>query len=308
MGASSCSASKLVAENKNYSRPAPQIAQKGRVIMLIVATDYESCQTGSSNVEVPVLSSMDDAAHMREFASACGVNDLTSVLGLDCTCANVKAKLAQVSGRCGPDDFFIFYFSGHGDLVADKDGDEADGEDSAYVLLQPDGSCHKPDSYFVDDDFCAILTKSLHKGARALILSDCCHSGSIADLGRLSWASAGLDRVISISGCRDPEEAIDTGHGGVLTGSMILAACILKRAGMEDCAVGKLFNTTVQVDAEVFDSEAEGQTLELQCVQSCDSDKMAWPLVPDDDYMAPFGHLMQIRTQTDAWCIRMGAR
>merc|ERR1712187_70830 len=48
---------------------------------------------------------------------------------------------------------------------------------------------------------------------RFLIITDCCHSGTIAEVDSHDW-----DRpVVSFAACRDWEEATDTGRGGVLT-------------------------------------------------------------------------------------------
>ena len=71
------------------------------------------------------------------------------------------------------DELWIYY-SGHGNTVIDKNGDENDGKDS--VILPSD---YMENGYISDDD----LYEWLHDiQCKILMIFDSCHSGTIADL------------------------------------------------------------------------------------------------------------------------------
>lgn len=73
-------------------------------------------------------------------------------------------------------DRIVFTFSGHGTWMPDRDGDEADGRDEAMVMAGLDRY-----DLLLDDELQAVFA-ALPYGARALILSDSCHSGTVSRL------------------------------------------------------------------------------------------------------------------------------
>lgn len=97
-------------------------------------------------------------------------------------------------------DLTIFY-TGHGCSVRDKSGDEEDGYDE--VMLFDDG-------YVLDDELANCLVKYAH-GQRIILLSDCCHSGSIWDIqSMLKGKSKVPANIISISAAKDTQTAKQT--------------------------------------------------------------------------------------------------
>merc|ERR550537_1052461 len=95
----------------------------------------------------------------------------------------VLATIREIGSRTNDDDMFIFFYAGHGDSVIDLDGDEDDGKDEAFVLLDNFGFGSES-TYLVDDEFAECLATSFSLNTRILIFTDCCHSGTIADLDR----------------------------------------------------------------------------------------------------------------------------
>lgn len=97
-------------------------------------------------------------------------------------------------------DLTIFY-TGHGCSIRDKDGDESDGFDE--VMLFDNG-------YVVDDELADYLTKYAH-GQRIVLLSDCCHSGSMWDVqSMLKGDKSVWPNIISISSAKDDQTAKQT--------------------------------------------------------------------------------------------------
>jgi hypothetical protein len=82
---------------------------------------------------------------------------------------NIIGKLKEYK-YLNENDTFVFYYSGHGYHIPDKDGDEVDGKDETLVL-----SNSKRDFLFVDDDLFSYLNEIK---AKKLIVLDSCHSGT----------------------------------------------------------------------------------------------------------------------------------
>jgi hypothetical protein len=82
----------------------------------------------------------------------------------------IEEYLEKYANSLNSNDTFIFYYSGHGSSIPDKNGDEADGKDEVLVLS--DGVRNIP---YLDDNLNHYLNKIK---AKKLIIFDCCHSGT----------------------------------------------------------------------------------------------------------------------------------
>lgn len=117
-------------------------------------------------------------------------------------------------------------YSGHGTQIQDTSGDETDSKDEALVPLD-----FKTRGVITDDLFRRILSY-LHPRTRCVILTDCCHSGTIVDLPfRLSSRTEeAIDssrpsthphshpaHILHIAACRDAQTALDVNAAGVCT-------------------------------------------------------------------------------------------
>mmetsp|Transcript_10108 Transcript_10108/g.22687 ORF Transcript_10108/g.22687 Transcript_10108/m.22687 type:complete len:316 (-) Transcript_10108:123-1070(-) len=256
---------KPVSAGNDYERPP-----SGEIHMLICALDYK-------RTENPLTCTI-DGKNMQELADLCGVRDLTVMLDEECSAGAVTAKIQEIGQRCGEDDYFIFYYSGHGLNIADEGGDEEDGEDEAFAFVDAQGQVSY-DTVLTDDDFATVITSSIPPNTRILILTDCCHSGTICDFDREEWAD---HEAISIAGCMDSQTSGDIGTGGIFTHSMLMA--IEELMDMEEYSVGKLYNTTLKFDDKVFNS---AQDITVQSSSATRPHRMAWPLVPLQDYQSP---------------------
>lgn len=240
--------------------------------MIICALDYQ--------YTAHPLTCTVDAQNMRQLAAACEVQDVVVMLNEECTAENVRNTIYDVGSRCQEEDFFIFFYSGHGTNVADLTGDEADGQDEAFCFVDPSGHISL-DTVMTDDDFSATVTSYVPLQTRILILTDCCHSGTIADLGRAEWT--GRD-AISITGCLDGQTSGDMGKGGIFTQSMLLGIDKLAQLKQQDYSIGALYNATLKEDEKVFHC---AQDIHLETANGCQADAIAWPLIPVGRYVAP---------------------
>jgi hypothetical protein len=83
---------------------------------------------------------------------------------------NVIDYLKEYAKKLGPNDYFVFYYSGHGSFKPDENGDENDNEDETLVLS--DGTTNK---HLLDDTLYAQLNSIK---AKKMIFLDSCHSGT----------------------------------------------------------------------------------------------------------------------------------
>eukprot|EP00928_Gymnodinium_smaydae_P041609 TRINITY_DN28138_c0_g2_i1.p1 TRINITY_DN28138_c0_g2~~TRINITY_DN28138_c0_g2_i1.p1 ORF type:complete len:348 (+),score=82.38 TRINITY_DN28138_c0_g2_i1:93-1136(+) len=256
----------------DYDKNAP----KGSTHIIIVSMNYK-------NTNRPLTSSR-DGKNMEDLAKTCGVEHVWALHNESCTKMNVLMTIKQVGKECKRGDTVVFFYSGHGQSVQDLNGDEEDGYDEAFVLMTPHGGISQ-DSLLTDDEFADTMLDCIPRGVKVIVLTDACHSGSIADLTKEGWE----DRpAISISGCRDWQEAADMGAGGIFTHSMLLA--IEKLGTNSDYSVGKLFNATMVESDRIF---KEKQDLTIHCSQNMSPNLMAWPLVPSKPYRSPLTQAKQ---------------
>ena len=140
-----------------------------RVFAIMVGiSDY-----GSEDMNLPYTD--DDALKLAETLRREGVLNPSSVVltNAQATVAGVRSAFQRVARQAGPDDLFLFFFSGHGDQtegdVADVSAFEPDGRTESIVLR--DGS--------ISDNEMARLFGTLRTRLSLLVL-DSCYSGGFA--------------------------------------------------------------------------------------------------------------------------------
>lgn len=252
------------------------------VHLLICALDYKG--TGHE------LTCTLDGNNMQALARACGVTNVEVMYDLECQKDKVERKIREIADRCNEGDFFVFYYSGHGTQVPDKDGDEEDGKDEALCFVGPQGQLAI--QYFMtDDEVAELLSEVFSEDVRILILTDCCHSGTIGDLDKPCWQN---HEVISMTGCADNQTSGDIGKGGIFTHSLLLAIEHLRKTGQSDFAVGQVYNSTLHEDEVMFHST---QDIQLRCSRAVKPQGMPWPLMPSGEYKAPLSQAVSVAYQ-----------
>jgi metacaspase-1 len=111
-----------------------------------------------------------DANDMKDIAKQMHY-DWSLLLTKDATRANVKKAIKAAAAKLKSGDCFLITYSGHGGQVPDYNHDE-DGS-------KPDSTWCLYDAEHVDDENYALWTE-FQEGVRVVIVSDSCHSGSIA--------------------------------------------------------------------------------------------------------------------------------
>ncbi|HEY6832356.1 MAG TPA: caspase family protein [Pseudolabrys sp.] len=110
-----------------------------------------------------------DARAMQDIASALGYQ--TEIrLSEHGSRAAVTEFLVKAARDLRSGDILLLTYSGHGNQVPDLDGDEDDNLDETWCLF---------DGQMIDDELYRMYG-ALADGVRVLILSDSCHSGTVA--------------------------------------------------------------------------------------------------------------------------------
>ncbi len=114
----------------------------------------------------------DDAIKLHRALSNAGVLNPASIILLnsDATRDNVRRAFAQVAAQAGPDDLFLFFFSGHGVQVDSRaSATEPDGRDETIVMR---------DGNMTDDELARLF--GTVRARMAVAILDSCFSGGFA--------------------------------------------------------------------------------------------------------------------------------
>ena len=198
-----------------------------------------------------------DIHMMTEFAQLLGFkSDAIKVLEHeDASTEKVYAAVENwLINGVGPDDRVLFYFSGHGSQVPDRNNDEKDQFDEVLLLydvaIKNQGKQQTLTGVLHDDDFNTMLARMPSRNI--FVILDACHSGSATRSLRLNLRSISLsqaqvksftyspyigaaagpgsfdvmepespsevgDHYVAITACRDDEKTVATAQGSIFT-------------------------------------------------------------------------------------------
>jgi metacaspase-1 len=94
------------------------------------------------------------------------------------TRANMESALTWLVSGCKAGDTLFLHYSGHGSRLSDRNGDERDGHDEVFVPLD-----YQARGVITDDWLGVNVVAKVPAGASLFAFTDCCHSGSMLDLG-----------------------------------------------------------------------------------------------------------------------------
>jgi hypothetical protein len=120
----------------------------------------------------PVAKADADADSMKSILTEAGFDDtgITSLKGKDATIKNILKSLDDYTKKVKKGDMFVFYFSGHGDTVTDKNHDELPYTfDQQFVVA---------DGWIIDDTLFHFFRK-FPDSVRLVFIADACFSGEM---------------------------------------------------------------------------------------------------------------------------------
>ncbi|MFN3262336.1 MAG: caspase family protein [Pikeienuella sp.] len=130
----------------------------------------------------PLGGAANDARDLAETFRRLGAEVELLVDG-EATRAAVIAAFERQAAKAGPGDMFVFSYAGHGLQEPEAiPGDEKDGLDETIVFAGFDFTGLAAGERLRDNEIGALLAK-VHPGARALVIVDSCHSGTMTRAG-----------------------------------------------------------------------------------------------------------------------------
>jgi len=193
--------------------------------------------------------------------------DLTVLTDAAATRSGILQALQALIQGAQPGEVLVYYHSGHGTQVPDKEGDEADRRDEA--LVPHDHSWRQP----LLDDHLGALLKTVPEGVALTVLIDTCFSGTMTrtlpspGTRRGRFLPSPRDLVAVESGCPCTGQRhtplrtlvnVDLGH-------VLLAACQEDETASEDRFGKRVQGAFTAALAEVL--LAATQPLSYQAVQ-----------------------------------------
>lgn len=112
-----------------------------------------------------------DARDMLALAKSQGFNSSKLLLTKAATARAVIRAISDAAARIEAGDLFLLTYSGHGGQVNDTNGDETESD-----RMDETWCCY--DRMLIDDELYELWRK-FKKGARIVVLSDSCHSGTV---------------------------------------------------------------------------------------------------------------------------------
>ncbi len=110
-----------------------------------------------------------DATAMAAIARKCGF-EVAQLADANATVGNFARALTGLADKAISGDLVFLSYAGHGSNVFDRNGDETDSLDETWCLY---------DRMMLDDELYGLYTL-FRPGVRLLIVSDSCHSGTVA--------------------------------------------------------------------------------------------------------------------------------
>lgn len=163
----------MATAKKPAAKPAVKLATKAKAMSLHIGVNVVN-PNHYAGWDGPLKACEFDAHDMEALAKGQGMKP-TKLLTKNATRAKTLAGLRAAAKALKSGDLFFLTFSGHGGQVPDVDGtgDEIDGRDETWCLY---------DGQLLDDELYLELSK-FAAGVRILMLSDSCHSGTVAKAG-----------------------------------------------------------------------------------------------------------------------------
>mmetsp|Transcript_98831 Transcript_98831/g.176045 ORF Transcript_98831/g.176045 Transcript_98831/m.176045 type:complete len:392 (-) Transcript_98831:101-1276(-) len=294
-------------------------APQGTVHALVCGIDY-SCDFQSWAGPPPKGSGpLDTGYAFRGFQGilrACGVSSVKTLWNQQCTRAGLRAACAEVGRLCKPGDYFLFYYTGHGDQLpaepeddeeeeeeeqgcfcnplsskSGKSGHESEQQDQCFCLVDANGNTddatmtYRQQVWMRDDEFADILISCIPDHVKMVVLMDCCHCATMCDFEEDNrWAKT-RNQVISIAGSEDGQTSAGTGKGGAFSRALSRAIASLQEAGNSTYFVSELYNATL-AEYQKHHHDDHVQNISIRCMH-VEPDKMIWPLLPQGKYQSP---------------------
>eukprot|EP00928_Gymnodinium_smaydae_P046756 TRINITY_DN31174_c1_g1_i1.p1 TRINITY_DN31174_c1_g1~~TRINITY_DN31174_c1_g1_i1.p1 ORF type:complete len:310 (+),score=53.00 TRINITY_DN31174_c1_g1_i1:75-932(+) len=248
-----------------------------KVHVLICGLNYTCDQTwaGRAPLDTSFAFNM-----MQDLAVKAKADTINCLWNEQATAQGIIDGIHSVGGECDEGDYFVFYYTGHGDRLPDP---ELDGEFvDCLCTVGNDGNVEPRDQVWLKSpDLAEAIQEAVHPDAKILVLADCCHSGSILEVSNPKWVEMGYD-AISIAGCEDVETSAGTGKGGEFSRALSRAVEQLSSEREEGYMVSEVYNCILEMYNKYHNPSHEQHITIHGC--GVYPQEFPWPLHPKQPY------------------------
>lgn len=150
--------------------------------LLIGISDYPTVK-GYPELEWNDIHGANDVAEITPTLKRQGFKT-TSLTNSKATAANIRKAFQQLESAVKPGDLVYIHFSGHGQAVEDKNGDEADGWDEAIIpydaRIKYLKGIYEGENHILDDElekYFTTIRNKIGKTGYLYVVLDACHMG-----------------------------------------------------------------------------------------------------------------------------------
>lgn len=125
-----------------------------------------------------------DVPLVKGMLAEAGFRDVRTLINRQATKAAIVKAFARLAHDCQRGDRVYVHFSGHGQQMTDREGDEADRWDEAWIpydACRKYGAQDRGEKHLTDDEVERMLAQIWQKigpAGKLLVVIDACHSGS----------------------------------------------------------------------------------------------------------------------------------
>ncbi len=132
----------------------------------------------------------EDVRYVVKMLKKCGYADIRTLVNEEATKQGMTLAFLELAGRCKTGDEIYIHYSGHGQLMTDMDGDEADRwkgrhrmYDESWIPYDAYMTYCKEDmgeKHFTDDEvaeYLAMIRNRIGSSGKMYVILDSCHSG-----------------------------------------------------------------------------------------------------------------------------------
>ena len=168
-------------------------AQTQKRALVIAISNYPE-ETGW-----PSISCDKDVNVIKPVYEAQGFNDIVLLQDKEATHEGIKNGFKNLTTKCGKGDIVLIHYSGHGQQIADDNGDEADGLDETLVCYGAPSEYangYTGEKHMRDDEFGQLiddLRMKVGKSGNVLVVVDACYSGTVTrGIGKIRGGKAAI--------------------------------------------------------------------------------------------------------------------
>lgn len=124
-----------------------------------------------------------DVPLVTEMLAKAGYENIATLVNEEATKTKITAAFKQLAQQCQTGDVVYVHFSGHGQQMTDREGDEADGWDECWIpydAYKNYCSRDRGEKHLTDDEINVLMAEIRRKigsDGKILIVVDACHSG-----------------------------------------------------------------------------------------------------------------------------------